>query len=130
MKYMLMIYNNPAALAELSEDELESIMDRVDDLMEELQKTGEYVSGMALTESAWTVRVRGGVPSVTDGPFAEAKEQLAGYLLVDCALERAIEIAGLWPDARFGAMEVRPVADDVEDDDDEPAEGEGFDPEE
>jgi hypothetical protein len=56
------------------------------------------------------VRVRGAVPAVTDGPFAEAKEQLAGYLMVDCeSPERAVEIAARWPDAKRWAMEVRPV---------------------
>jgi hypothetical protein len=50
------------------------------------------------------------VPAVTDGPFAEAKEQLAGYLVVECeSPERAVEIAARWPDARYAAMEVRPI---------------------
>lgn len=61
-----------------------------------------------------TVRVRGGVPAVTDGPFAEAKEHLGGYLVVDCeTIERATEIAARWPNARFCAMEVRPIMDEA-----------------
>ncbi|WP_344832260.1 YciI family protein [Actinocorallia longicatena] len=109
---MLMIYNNAAALDELPDAELETIMDEVDALMEELQASGELVGGQALADAATarTVRVRGGVPAVTDGPFAESKEQLAGYLIVDCETEeRAVEIATRWPDARYWAMEVRPI---------------------
>jgi hypothetical protein len=57
-----------------------------------------------------TVRVRDGATAVTDGPFIEAKEHFAGYLMVDCeSEERAVEIAARWPDARYWAMEVRPV---------------------
>ena len=58
------------------------------------------------------MRVRDGVPAVTDGPFVEAKEQFAGYLAVDCAsLDRAVEIAARWPDAKHFAMEVRPMVE-------------------
>lgn len=61
-----------------------------------------------------TVRVVSGQAAVTDGPFVEAKEHLAGYIMVDVAsLDRAIEIASRWPDARFGAMEVRQVVDSI-----------------
>ena len=58
--------------------------------------------------------MRDGVPAVTDGPLAEAKEHFGGYLIVDCeSIERATEIAARWPNARFAAMEVRPIMDDV-----------------
>ncbi|GII00586.1 hypothetical protein Pta02_25940 [Planobispora takensis] len=117
MKYMLLIYNNPATLAALSEQEREEVMASVDSILEELTASGELVGGDALAgpELARTVRVRDGVPVTTDGPFAEAKEQLAGYVMVDCATpERAAEIAARWPDARFGAMEVRAVVGSVE----------------
>ncbi|GII82160.1 hypothetical protein Ssi03_01500 [Sphaerisporangium siamense] len=112
MKYILMIYNNPATLAAMSDAERDGVMGRVDAIIQELRGTGEWVGGAALAAAgeARTVRVRGGVPATTDGPYAEAKEQLAGYLVVDCATpERAAEIALRWPDAEFGAMEVRPV---------------------
>jgi hypothetical protein len=82
--------------------------------MTELNESGELVGGEALADAsnAKTVRVRSGVPAVTDGPFAEAKEQLAGYLIVDCeTTDRAVEIATRWPDARYFAMEVRPLMD-------------------
>ena len=114
MKYMLLIYNNPAAYQAWPEEERAALMDEVDALMRELTESGELVGGEALADAATarTVRVRGGVPAITDGPFAESKEQLAGYLTVDCeSQERAVEIARRWPDARYFAMEVRAVID-------------------
>ncbi|MBC6457382.1 YciI family protein [Actinomadura sp. HBU206391] len=111
MKYMLLIYNNPESLAA---QDIDGLMREVDVLMGELAESGEWVGGEALAEPAHTrtVRVRDGVPATTDGPFAEAKEQLAGYCVVECeTLERATEIAARWPDARYGAMEVRPILD-------------------
>jgi hypothetical protein len=109
MKFMLLIYNNPAALPA---GELEAIGRDVDTLIEELQGSGELIGGDGLADSslAKTVRVRDGETATTDGPFLEAKEQLAGYLMVDVeSLARATEIAARWPDARHGAMEVRAV---------------------
>jgi hypothetical protein len=112
VKYMLLIYNNPSALEALSEEERNSIGSDVDTIMQELMDSGEWVGGEALANpsQAKTVRVRDGVPAVTDGPFVEAKEQFAGYLMVDCETpERAVEIAARWPDAKCWAMEVRPL---------------------
>ena len=114
MKYMLLIYNNPATYEAWTEEERTTLFGEVDEIMKELTESGELVGGEALADAstAKTVRVRDGVPAVTDGPFAEAKEQLAGYLIVDCeSPERAVEIAARWPDARYFAMEVRPVMD-------------------
>ncbi len=74
--------------------------------MKELTESGEWSAAKALADpsQAKTVRVRDGVPAITDGPFVEAKEQLAGYCLLDCeTLERATEIAARWPDASFAA---------------------------
>jgi hypothetical protein len=88
------------------------VMADVGDIMGELEQSGEWVGGEALADpsNTRTVRVRDGVPAVTDGPFVEAKEQLAGYCIVECeSPERAIEIAARWPDARYWAMEVRPL---------------------
>ncbi|MFG1876428.1 YciI family protein [Sphaerisporangium sp. NPDC049003] len=114
---MLMIYNNPAILGAMPEEERDGLMGEVDAIIEELTRSGEWVGGAALAEAsqAHTVRVRSGIPATTDGPFAEAKEQLAGYLIVDCeSAERAIEIAARWPDAKYWAMEVRPIVDTVD----------------
>jgi hypothetical protein len=111
---MLLIYNNPATLAALSEEERDGLMREVDAIVTELTESGEWVGGEALADVSHTrtVRVRDGVPAVTDGPYAEAKEHLAGYCMIDCERpERAVEIAARWPDARLWAMEVRPVMD-------------------
>jgi hypothetical protein len=112
VKYMLLIYNNPDALAALPDSERDKIFADVDAIMTELRASGELVGGEALAHPASTKTVRpvGGAPVTTDGPFLEAKEQFAGYLMVDVeSEERAVEIATRWPDARFGAMEVRAV---------------------
>ena len=114
MKYMLLIYNNPDALEALSEEERNGLMGEVDDLIAELSTSGELVGGDALAHPATTktVRLRGGVPATTDGPFLEAKELLAGYVMIEVeSVDRAVEIAARWPDARMGAMEVRAVMD-------------------
>jgi hypothetical protein len=112
MKYMLLIYNNPATYESWSESARAELFADVDAIMNELTESGELVGGEALADAstATTVRVRDGVTAATDGPYAEAKEQLAGYLTVDCeSQQRAVEIAARWPDARHFAMEVRPV---------------------
>jgi hypothetical protein len=112
VKYILLIYQNPEAFQALSEDELNQIMGEVDTIIEELTKSGEWVGGEGLAHpsNAKTVRVREGAPVVTDGPYLEAKEHLVGFSLVECeSIERATEIAVRWPDARYWAVEVRPM---------------------
>jgi hypothetical protein len=112
VKYILLIYQNPATWEMLSEEERNRMIAEVDEIMEQLNKSGEWVGGEALADpsTAKTVRVRDGVPAVTDGPFVESKEQLAGYCIVECGTpERAAEIADRWPDARYSAMEVRAI---------------------
>jgi hypothetical protein len=111
MKYMLLIYNNPESMQALSGD-LDAIFGEVEALMSELQESGEWVGGEGLADAsqARTVRVRNGVPAITDGPYVEAKEQLAGYCIFECeSLERATEIAARWPDARYNGVELRPL---------------------
>lgn len=112
MKYLLLIYQNPAAMQALPESDKQSLMSEADTIVNELSETGELVGGEGLADpsTARSVRVRDGVPAVTDGPFAEAKEQIVGYCIVDCeGIDRAVEIATRWPDARLWGMEVRPV---------------------
>ncbi|MFL6076082.1 MAG: YciI family protein [Mycobacteriales bacterium] len=109
---MLLIHNRPGYVEELSEADRDALFGEVDRIMGELTSSGELLRGEALADpsESRTVRVRDGVPVITDGPFLEAKEQFAGYVLVDCdSLDRATEIAASWPDARYFAMEVRPV---------------------
>jgi hypothetical protein len=112
VKYILLIYNNPATYESWPEEQRNELFGEVDTIMKELTESGEFVGGQGLADPSTTktVRVREGVPAVTDGPFAEAKEQLGGYLIVDCETpERAVEIAARWPDARHFAMEVRQI---------------------
>jgi len=112
MKYLLMIYNNPATYEAWSEDQRDELFTTVDVIMKELTESGELIGGQGLADAstAKTVRVRNGVPATTDGPIAEAKEQLGGYLIVECETEeRAVEIAASWPDAKYFAMEVRAI---------------------
>jgi hypothetical protein len=113
MKYMLLIYNRPGFVEGLSEQERTDLFAEVGAIMEELTESGELIGGQGLADAATarTVRLLGGQPAVTDGPFLESKEQFAGYVAVDCETpERAAEIAAQWPDVRFGgAMEVRAI---------------------
>jgi hypothetical protein len=112
MKYLLLIYQNHSAFEALTQDELDQVFRDVDELMAELTASGEFVDGQGLAHpsNAKSVRVRDGVPAVTDGPFIEAKEQLAGFTIVECETpERAVEIAARWPDARYWGLEVRPL---------------------
>ena len=112
MKYLLLIYNNPATYEAMPEDERNALFADVDRIMDELKNSGEFVGGQGLADPSQskTVRVRDGVPAVPDGPYVEAKEQMGGYLIVDCdTVERAVEIAASWPDAKYFAMEVRPI---------------------
>jgi hypothetical protein len=112
MKYIILIHNNPATYEAWPEAKRNELFGEVDTIMKELQESGEWVGGQALADASQTktVRVRDDVPATTDGPYAEAKEQLAGYLIVDTeSIERAVEIAARWPDAKHFAMEVRPI---------------------
>jgi hypothetical protein len=115
VKYVALVYNNPGAFEALSESDRDALMREADAFLAEFTASGELVgSGEALADPSTgrTVRVRNGVPAVTDGPFAEAKEQLAGYYMLDCeSLERATEIVANDPAARFWAVEVRPIMD-------------------
>ncbi|HEV7979903.1 YciI family protein [Amycolatopsis sp.] len=114
MKYLLIMHTNPVIWDSLSEEEKNGVMEGHGPFMDAIKASGEMISTAALqapSESA-TVRVRGGVPVVTDGPYLEAKEYLAGYYLVECASkERAYELAAMIPDASIEGLgvEVRPI---------------------
>ncbi|MFC0437961.1 YciI family protein [Kutzneria buriramensis] len=112
MKYLLMIYMNDQTWVGLSEQERSALMAGHDELQRVTRESGELVDTNALgsPETSSVVRVRDGEPVVTDGPFLEAKEYLAGYYLMDCeSRERALELAALIPDSRHCATEVWPV---------------------
>jgi hypothetical protein len=111
MRYLLLIYQDEVTHSQWSEERLAAEYQAYDDLDTEFQKH-EVQSGAALMpiNSATTVRVRDGRTLTTDGPFAETKEQLGGYYLVNCKdLDEAIEMAAKIPGATHGAIEIRPI---------------------
>jgi hypothetical protein len=116
MQYMLLIYANEKANADAMEKATEAergaYMGAWMSYTEDLKTAGVYVSGDALqpTATATTVRARANDPITTDGPFAETKEQLGGYYLVNCKnLDEALKWAAKCPGTKEGAVEVRPV---------------------
>ena len=112
MQYMLLIYNDEQAWASLAEDERNAIVGEYFALTDELREQGSFVAGAPLqpTTTASAVRVRDGEQLVTDGPFAETKEQLGGYFLIEAESDdEAVRWAAKIPAARYGTIEVRPV---------------------
>ncbi len=110
MRYILLIYQNTEAWNGLSQEDKSDFMRAAGDIVEELSVSGEWVDGQGLADAsqARSTHVHGGGVTVTDGPFLEAKEALAGYCIVDVATrERAEEIAARWPDAQHWGMEIR-----------------------
>ena len=111
-QYMLLIYDDPSVWQSMGEDERNAVMGEYFAYTNELREAGAYVSGDALqpTTTATSVRLRDGERLTTDGPFAETKETLGGYYLVDVESdEEAQDWAAKIPSARFGTIEVRPV---------------------
>ena len=114
MRYILMICTEESAVEALSPSEGEAMMAEYAKFGEEMGKRGVLQGGDRLhsTADATTVQVRNGEVLTSDGPFAETKEQIGGYYIVDCKdLDEAIEIAGKIPGARVGTIEVRPIWD-------------------
>ena len=112
MRYLCLIYDEEQKLAEMPKSESDAFMGEYFAFTEGIRKSGHYIGGEALQPvgTATTVRVRNGKLSTTDGPFAETKEQLGGYYLIDARdLNDAIQIAAKIPSARLGSVEVRPV---------------------
>jgi hypothetical protein len=114
MKYMLLIYHEERAWDGLSEQERQNIYGEYRKFSEDIVASGHYLGGSELhpVATATSVRVRDGEQLTTDGPFAETKEQLGGYYLIEAAnLDEAISIAARIPSARVGTIEVRPLAE-------------------
>src|SRR4051794_39021555 len=112
MKYMILIYDNAQTREHFSSAESADLMAEVMAIMKEITESGELIGTEALADpsNTKTIRLAGGAPVVTDGPYAEAKEHLGGYLMVECETpERAAEIALRWPSSRFSPLEVRPL---------------------
>jgi hypothetical protein len=114
MKYLLTIYGDERRWNDISPEEGQRIMDAYWAFGAEIEAAGAFVAGEGLqpTATATTVRVRDGERLLTDGPFAETKEQLGGFYMLECKdLDEAIEWAAKIPGASTGSVEVRPVMD-------------------
>jgi len=112
MQYLLLIYDKESDWGKLSEVEQNGMMKEYRDFSQSIQQSGHYRAGSQLhpVSKATTVRIRDGKKLVTDGPFAETKEQLGGYYLIDAKdLDDAVAIAARVPSARYGSIEVRPL---------------------
>ena len=110
MKYLCLVYAEERGIAALSDGEWDALVVENLELCEELRKSGHYVSASPLdsVQTAATVRLRNGKLSTTDGPFAETKEQLGGYYLIEARdLNEAIQVAERIPGARLGSIAVR-----------------------
>ncbi len=112
VKYLCIAFQDPEKLAAYSDDEFAQIMERVGFYLEELREHGNYLDASRLQPASdgAVIRVRAGSMTVTDGPFIETREQIAGYYLIeDNDLNDAIRIASHSPSAHLGTVEVRPL---------------------
>ncbi|GAA0741161.1 hypothetical protein Drose_27420 [Dactylosporangium roseum] len=112
MKYLLLIHMNPDVWSTLTQADIDEVMEGHERFIKTITESGEMLATHALgdpKESA-VVRIRAGAETVTDGPYVEAKEFLAGFYLVECeSKERATQLAAMIPDAKWNAIEVRPI---------------------
>jgi hypothetical protein len=114
MKYLCLIYDEEKTYTGMTKAESEAFMGEYFAFTEGIKKSGHYLGGEALkpVHTATTVRIRNGKMSTTDGPFAETKEQLGGFYMIEARdLNDAIQIAAKIPSARLGSVEVRPIED-------------------
>ena len=112
MKYLCLIYDDEKKMGTMPKSEADAFMGEYFAFTEGIRKSGHYLGGEALqpVQSATTVRIRNGKVSTTDGPFAETKEQLGGFYLIEARdLNDAIQVAARIPSARTGTVEVRPI---------------------
>jgi hypothetical protein len=114
MRYMLLVHHDEVSFAERPENERQNMLQESVRLANELYAGGQYFGAAPLHSTSETtcVRVRDGKRLITDGPFAETREQIGGYFLVEAKdISEAIDIAGRIPGARIGTVEVRPVTE-------------------
>src|ERR1700687_1656122 len=112
MKYLCLIYDDESKRGTMPKAQLDTMMGEYGAFTEGIRKSGQYIGGEPLqpTHTATTVRVRQGKISTTDGPFADTKEQLGGFYLINATeLNDAIQVASRIPSARTGSIEVRPI---------------------
>ena len=114
MKYLCLVYYDEKTLEALSKSEYDALVEEALAYREVLRKSGHYINsdGLQPVETATTIRIRNGRVSTTDGPFAETKEQLGGFMLIEARdLNDAIRVASQLPPLRLGCIEVRPLRD-------------------
>lgn len=112
MKFLLMICHDERVLDALPEGEMQTLVDAALEYIEEIRRSGHFIVSNALQRSrtARTIRVRGGKATTIDGPFAETKEQIGGFFLIEAKdMDEACAVAARFPPARLGTIEVRPV---------------------
>lgn len=114
MRYLCLIYENEKAWETMPKEEADAVFGEYFAFTEGIKQSGQHLGGEALqpTPTATTVRVRNGKVSTTDGPFAETKEQLGGFYLINARdLNDAIQVAAKIPGARLGSVEIRPIVE-------------------
>jgi hypothetical protein len=112
MKYLCLVIVDEKRLQAMSESEAQALDDKSLEYDDALRKGGHFLTAQALesVSAATTIRIRSGKVSITDGPFAETKEQVGGFILIEAKdLNEAIQLASQIPVIRFGAVEVRPI---------------------
>ncbi len=112
MRFMFTIYHDENVLDGMPANEMQALVDAAIEYSEELRRSGHYIVADALqrTRTARTIRVHAGKVATTDGPFAETKEQLGGFFVIEAKdMDEACAIAARFPPARVGVIEVRPV---------------------
>jgi hypothetical protein len=114
VKYLCLIYDEEKQFATMNKSDMDAMMGEYRQFGEDIKKSGNHVAGAQLQpiHTATTVRIRNGKISNTDGPFAETREQLGGFYLIEARdLNEALKIAARIPSARTGSIEVRPLVD-------------------
>ena len=112
MRYLCLVYHEEESIDAMPDKDYNAIIDEVLEYRDELRHRGHYITSSPLqpVSTATTLRVRNGKLVITDGPFAETKEQLGGFYLIEAAdLNEAIRLAARMPPARIGSIEVRPL---------------------
>jgi len=112
MKFMFTIYHDENVLDAMPEKEMQALVDSAIEYAEDIRQSGHYISSDALqrTRTARTIRTRAGKASTSVGPFAETKEQLGGFFVIEAKdMDEACAVAARFPPARVGAIEIRPV---------------------
>ena len=114
MRYVCLIYDEQSTWQQMPKSEVDAMMGEYGAFTQDIRRSGHYVAGEALqpVQTATTLRARNGKLSSTDGPFAETKEQLGGFYLIEAKdLDDAIQVASRIPSVRIGSIEIRPVVD-------------------